>query len=178
MVRDPRLRFSPWRSATELADQWEEEQRKLFQRPSAEETILSLGDVYNNKSRSRGRNGPRARRARFKSGTNHTQQIHGKPTIGGGAPYLDYQAASFSPSTTSQGNLPHWLREAVFSPAVLGASSIACSQMMRVHVAWPRGVDRGGGTRGNPDRSFGEDRVIVIESDPSSEETISDERCA
>ena len=30
MLRDPRLHFCPWRTPKELAEQWEEEQSKLF----------------------------------------------------------------------------------------------------------------------------------------------------
>lgn len=250
MLRDPRLRFSPWRMAKDLSEQWEEEQSKLlkgthapqFQHSKsqgnslvfdcsgsgiwrervADETQLSLGDVYNHKERNI------SRRARFKSAymrKTDTEYDQGPVNNPIRDPYLVYQGENYEdepiyrlrrtavsknntstndPATcmAAKGNLPHWLREAVFSspsapieplPPTAILSS-ARSQMM--HVACPyfdhyefggtgHRLDHSLGARrgtAEPIRASGHvgkpDDVIIIESDASSEETISDDRGA
>lgn len=251
MLRDPRLRFSSWRAAKDLAERWEEEQSKLlkgtfapqFQHSKSQgislgfdssgsgirresmidETRLSLGDVYTHREHNI------SRRSRFKSAykrNNDKEYVQGPVNNPIRDPYLVYQGenyeedpiycfrrmtmlknhtASTSDPTTfmaAKGNLPHWLREAVFSspsgqiepPPPPAISSIARSQMMHVACPYFDHYEFGGkshcldyslGTRcgaAEPRRApvnvAKPDDVILIDSDASSEETISDDRGA
>ncbi|XP_065851811.1 uncharacterized protein [Euphorbia lathyris] len=123
MLRDPRLRFSSWRTARDLAEQWEEEQAKLlngtrvkFKSSSrldisvdnggflcpktgiwrenyTEETRLSLGDVYAH--RTGGRISKR-RRYSFTGVENDTELLHRPTSYPRTAPYSDFQGEIYS----------------------------------------------------------------------------------
>lgn len=249
MLRDPRLRFQPRRMARDLAERWEEEQSKLlkgtfapqfrhskaevispgfnylsttgiWRENMAEETRLSLGDVYTHRDHSVSR-WLRFRPAYVQNNDTEYLQEHQEESheeepfrcLRGRIMPKDYPSSTNAPTTfmAAKGNLPHWLREAIFSsppmrtdppPAV---SPIAQSQMMHVtcphfdhyelHLGWRNEMHHlqtsGRGHRLNhfsgmrhgtaePRKASNvgkPDDVIVIDSDASSEETISDDRC-
>ncbi|KAM6577262.1 hypothetical protein CsatB_029099 [Cannabis sativa] len=204
----------------------------IFRENMTDETELSLGDVYTHRERCI------PWRSRFKSSyvwnndSEYLQEHVKKPTTD---LYHDYQGESYEegplkcfgsctmlkdrPSSASystpfmagKGNLPHWLREAIFaSPMQTGlplpppASPIVQSQMMHVacpyfelNLGWRSDMHHHLQTSGNghlPNQFSGmkhetaeprrtsyadkPDEVIVINSDASSEETISDDRSA
>ncbi|POO03017.1 Octamer-binding transcription factor [Trema orientale] len=204
----------------------------IWRENMTDETRLSLGDVYTRKELSL------SRRSRFKSGyvrnndSEYLQEHVKNPTTD---LYFDYQEGSYEeepfnclggrtmpknyPSTNAptfmaaKGNLPHWLREAIFSsppiqtdpPLPPAVSPIAQSEIK--HAACPyfdhfelhlgtrnemhhlktsgrghclnhfSGMKRG---TAEPRTSHVDkpDDVIVIDSDASSEETISDDHSA
>ncbi|WCJ26753.1 chromatin remodeling 4 [Euphorbia peplus] len=268
MLRDPRLRFSSWRTARDLAEQWEEEQAKLlngtrvkFKSSSTldisldnnggflcpktgiwrencnEETRLSLGDVYAQRTSSRI---SKRRRYSFTGLDNDSELLHGPSNYQMTVPYADLQGEMYgkvshghlgymnmpvydsllinSPFTalTSKGNLPHWLREVVNAPLrpaeATRPPSFSSAAPIRMNKPYPdpsevyltdlrNRIDSEFGTtraidpiaygtvshigtslgtrRGKTDSSNSKpDNVIVIDSDASSEETISDDHCA
>ncbi|XP_015570473.1 uncharacterized protein LOC8274989 isoform X2 [Ricinus communis] len=267
MLRDPRLHFSSWRTARDLAEQWEEEQAKLlnghcsqFNSPltqdisldhtggflypkvgiwrgnTVEETRLSLGDVYAHRTGSFSKK----RRFKFSGVENDTEQIHRPATYRRTAMSSDFQGEIYAKgsydlgcrtlprcdplvinnpftSVASKGNLPHWLREAVYTPprpmdATLppAFSSIAHSGTKRVPYPDPSELHFNGSelgrvrvselkpsygahrTNGSLGVRHGKtevsrvsmrpvnkpDNLIIIDSDASSEETISDDHSA
>ncbi|KAL5538838.1 hypothetical protein UlMin_045137 [Ulmus minor] len=122
MLRDPRLHFSPWRVARDLAERWEEEQSKLltgtfapqFKYPKAQdvsmgfnnlgpktgswrenmadETHLSLGGAYAHTEQNI------SRRSRFKSicmRSNDTEFLQGPVGYSTGDPYIDCQGENY-----------------------------------------------------------------------------------
>ncbi|CAI9295520.1 unnamed protein product [Lactuca saligna] len=152
MLRDPRLHFAYPRSPRELAERWEEEQSKLL--------ITKT---------------PPSQSKRF------------RPTVS-----KKYDEPQPQLSLGVKGNLPHWLWEAVTVPP--SVSYTGQSGMMHwINQPFSGSVGPQGGTR-LPDpmvlngsgevigphrctsASVGKvDEVIVINSDASSEETISDD---
>ncbi|KAL4574677.1 hypothetical protein LXL04_021513 [Taraxacum kok-saghyz] len=74
----------------------------------------------------------------------------------------------------SKGNLPHWLWEAVSVPPVSSVSYTGCSGMMQ-WINQPFSGPGAGPEVRAPGGARLPDEVIVIESDASSEETISDD---
>ncbi|XP_068316832.1 uncharacterized protein [Pyrus communis] len=253
MLRDPRLHFSPRRVERDLAEQWEEEQSKLFsgicvpqlgcnyfsgpkrgiwKENTADMTQVSLGDV------DACRGGDVSRRPLFKSAytCNNGNENHRRP-LGytkrtsrfemGRDTHEDDEFSILNRSrrirrgellstdvpttcTGAQGNLPHWLREAVASPppnVPSTVSSIAHSDRLNVTLAGfdrreshlaPRnemkvtcgglrvnaplfnyssvGLGTGKQRRDHSRRDGKQEDVIIIASDGSSEETISDDR--
>ncbi|XP_062084236.1 uncharacterized protein LOC133790580 [Humulus lupulus] len=200
----------------------------IFKENMTDETELSLGDVYTHRDRCM------PRRSRFKSSyvrnndSEYPQEHVKKPTTD---LYQDYQGESYeegpfncfgswtmpknrssstnypAPFMPGNGNLPHWLREAIFTspmqtdlPLPPPASPLVQSQMMHVacpyfelNLGWRSEMHHHLQTSGKghlPNQFSGmrretaeprtshagkPDEVIVINSDASSEETISDD---
>ncbi|KAK9063081.1 hypothetical protein SSX86_016951 [Deinandra increscens subsp. villosa] len=163
ILRDPRLHFSSWRSPRELAERWEEEQSNLLRtKPTkktnpvlVQEPQLSLG-------------------------------FRGRSTLD---PFLVN-------APKANLNLPHWLREAVSFPPLRpveqgGVPSVSYTGHSGL-MQWINQPFCGSNRKmGTTDKSGPElqpisgvthpiskpDEVIVIESDASSEETLSDNQC-
>ncbi|KAJ9552824.1 hypothetical protein OSB04_016869 [Centaurea solstitialis] len=202
MLRDHRLHFASWRSPQDLAERWEEEQLKLLSpkpasqtkrfRPKkynpfvAEEPQLSLGS-------SNFQNNGIIDQKQGSLNLNY-YETRGRSTL--------ESLLVNGPTEPSRGTLPHWLREAVSFPSSgpfeqdvmpLAVSYTGHSGMMQWINQPFSGSNRTTGIanlqpsvathsldsllgRSNEYRPVGKpEDVIVINSDASSEETISDD---
>lgn len=178
ILRDPRLHFSSWRSPRELAEQWEEEQVKLLS-PNPSQT------------------------KHFKPAKKYNPNFVEEPQLSlGSKGRSTFQSSLINgPTVATNGNLtsnlPHWLREVVSYPpsrpveptAIPSVSYTGHSGLMQWINQPFSGSNR---TIGMMNKMAPElqpplvqpaaglsiskpDEVIVINSDASSEETISDD---
>ncbi|KAK9735777.1 hypothetical protein RND81_04G227300 [Saponaria officinalis] len=198
MLLDPKLRFAPWRVARDLAVQWDREQCNLFtgqhmpnrrcpKPPDAfvhprgsltrdsSETHLSLGDVYARKDGTYfGSNGQNQSHIHVTLASNSFNPMHTSVMIGG-------DGLGAGPN----GYLPHWLRDPS-GPSRSFEPSLQTSTMpptggppfarpfpnnYKLPGVVPNGVD--GPLKKKQNMT---ENVIVIDSDASSEETVSDDR--
>lgn len=220
MLKDPRLHFSPFRMARDLAERWEEEQIKLLggactsqsktsrlhgiqaeyncalrrrggalRRNPVDEIHLSLGGLYTNRKGSSIED--------FQVEQLHRSNSHTKRS-----PYEDYLTrrfnerlftSPFSGVAEANDGLPHWLREARIPLPRLADRTVA-SYHGSAQIAQPY-VEPSGPLRRRNNHPHTHDPVmhgapklggsalpraskqndfIVINSDSSSEETISD----
>ncbi|KAL8139728.1 hypothetical protein V2J09_005749 [Rumex salicifolius] len=178
MLRDPRLHFSPWRGPRDLACQWELEQHKLLNETgtsqgrylkqlviypegnnrlssSRAEPQLSLGDVYCQNEASL----YKLNNTNYKS----YYRTKGKRGIYGGGLYgeLDGRLGS---SSHARNAMPHWLQGSSSTsqmPPLVPPMSQAGPSSRVQNVIEPNAASK----PSDP---------IVIDSDASSEETISD----
>ncbi|KAL3623900.1 hypothetical protein CASFOL_032716 [Castilleja foliolosa] len=164
IIRDRRLHFSPLKTTRDLVDRWRDEQYRLFHGPPVSRPNYATVGVPFPFGLPQN---PLTRNRQFQ-----------RPVVTNG--YL------------SKGNLPHWLREAVeipprpVGPALNVAPSVFCSPDPQWYGnIWQTGVN----TVNSPvqmkhgeidlhehrDNNKKQDELIVIKSDASSEETISDD---
>ncbi|XP_031403704.1 uncharacterized protein LOC116213015 isoform X2 [Punica granatum] len=231
MLRDPRLHFSPFRVARDLAERWEEEQIRLFngacssqskisrprglpsghncslrrrggagalRRNLLDETQLSLGDLYMHKEGT-------------SMGDFPVGQLHRTGGHTGRNLYKDYLMerydkrslnGPFTSVAEANDGLPHWLREVhiplpgltyqTAASYVMPTSHSGSAKIARPHsdssMPCPRmnitsdardPVRHGAAEWGSSSlpRASKQNDFIVINSDSSSEETISDDNC-
>ncbi|XP_076935783.1 uncharacterized protein LOC143602626 [Bidens hawaiensis] len=163
ILRDPRLHFSSWRSPRELAERWEKEQSNLLRaKPSfhtkhnpIEEPQLSLG---------------------FRGRSTVDPHLVNVPKGNLNLPSWLREAVSFpcseqtgvpSVSYTGQSGLMQWINQPFCGsnragPVLQPTSGAACWAEPLAQAVAARPVSKA-------------DEVIVIESDASSEETVSDD---
>ncbi|KAL3819573.1 hypothetical protein ACJIZ3_005478 [Penstemon smallii] len=164
MLRDPRLRFLPLKTPRDLAQRWVEEQSQLFygQPPISQVKYSSMNNFMH----------PLANDARLSLGYNaHKILNNGKLQNPGTLPSYGYWP------NCSSGNLPHWLREVVGIPPRSSPVAAPTMQWLSQPSFEPRGgVAIARGTNSPCEiRVNKEEELIVIPSDASSEETISDD---
>lgn len=185
ILRDRRLRFSPWRVAKDLAMQWEEEQCKLLngkyfpfntgiQRENfMEEIQLSLGDVYAQKE---GKFNMTNTNDNFQRPLRNIRTVYSDPL------WTDCPSTSLG---TTHNNLPHWLKEAVsVPPKRLGDTGTSlCFHPYHDHKELHCGLrsrvnSRFSGWKTSDLQQSGTahcNNMIIVDTDASSEETISDD---
>lgn len=199
MLKDPRLHFLLWRSPQELAQRWDEEQTRHFSGMSSfhgkhygptkvdkrnyfhSRTGIQMEGLVDHFQLSIGHanadhvdNNPYYFPFNNNRQANGTEQIRG-PYTGMDTPhhydknYCRGQYASMASgietssadgltsSLATKGNLPHWLREAVNVPSMYPSGMQFVDRSYRYHANGQK------------------DELIVIDSDASSEETISDD---
>ncbi|GFQ05696.1 protein chromatin remodeling 4 [Phtheirospermum japonicum] len=187
IIRDRRLHFSPWKTTRDLADRWRDEQYRLFHGPPVSQvnyaTIgipLPLGVQQNPLHEC----GARMRPPAHFTNLARNRQFQ-RPVTNGYLP---------------KGNLPHWLREAFeIPPGPLGparnvAPSVFCNPSpdwygntrqpcvntrnapVQMRAEPPMVMKRGEMDLHEHQANINkQDELIVINSDASSEETISDD---
>ncbi|KAH9613266.1 hypothetical protein KSS87_009598 [Heliosperma pusillum] len=192
MLLDPKLRFAPWRVARDLAAQWDREQCNLLTRQNmSTETRLSLGDVY-------------ARREGGGFRGNGVNESHMNVTLAGklgnysGNSFSTRDGMGFDPNKY----LPRWLQEPAgisskcFEPSprvsaipqagglkLVGPfsepSATSCwgrnLNVYKVPGTVPGEIQPPSGGELSKRKQSREENLIVIDSDASSEETISDD---
>ncbi|KAK4743530.1 hypothetical protein SAY87_001531 [Trapa incisa] len=226
MLRDPRLHFSPFRMARDLAERWEEEQMKHLGgacTSQSKTSRLGIPAEYNGSKRRRG--GGALRRNPVdemhlslggwytnRNGNNNMEdfcvdQLRRSNSHSRRSPYDDYHTrqfdkrsftSSFTSATEANDGLPHWLKEAhIPLPRLMdqtvssyNASSITAQPYAEIsglhrrrnihpHVYAPmmQGAPKLGSCSSVLPRESEQNDLIVIKSDSSSEETISDDNC-
>ncbi|XP_074312320.1 uncharacterized protein LOC141647859 [Silene latifolia] len=192
MLLDPKLRFAPWRVARDLAAQWDREQCNLFNRQHMSiETRLSLGDVY-------ARREGGCFRGNVVNESRMNVTLAGKLGNYSGNSFSIRDGMGFDPNKY----LPHWLQEPAGTcskffepspgvsaiPQVGGVKLVGPFSEPSATSCWGRNLDNfkvpgtmpgeiqapSGGEPSKRKQSR-EKNLIVIDSDGSSEETISDD---
>lgn len=185
ILRDWRLHFSPWKTPRDLAEKWMDEQSQLFCNgpvsqpkyatpPDEDQVQLSLGAVQKQPS------------LHFMN----EMQLQ-RPGNQSSSSYLtNGYWGLFNPSNEyssnvhpMKGSLPHWLKAAVEVPPTqsgLNQTGFNCSgnpqQQPWLDNRYTWALRRSEPRRGNAQPSENkEDELIIIPSDASSEETISDD---
>lgn len=183
ILRDWRLHFSAWKTPQDLAEKWVEEQSQLFCNvpvsqpkystpPDEDRVQLSLGAVQKQPS------------LHFMNpGTNSSSSSY---LINGYWGLFNPSNESSSNAHPMKGNLPHWLKAAVEVPPTVSSVPQGWvnqpgnpQQQPWLNNRCPWGLRTSEPQRGKTQpselTSNKEDELIIIPSDASSEETISDD---
>ncbi|KAL8188572.1 hypothetical protein R6Q57_029860 [Mikania cordata] len=172
ILRDPRLHFSSWRSPRELAERWEEEQSNLLRtkptkknNPVVEEPQLSLGLTGRSTFDPCLVNGPRGNLT-----LPHWLQeaVSFPPTRPAGVPSVSY---------TGHSSLMQWINQPFcgFNRTMGMTDRIGTEVLQPTSGATHWDQPMAQPIAAHPIRK--PDEVIVINSDASSEDTISDDHC-
>ncbi|KAL0428336.1 UNVERIFIED_CONTAM: protein CHROMATIN REMODELING 4 [Sesamum latifolium] len=202
ILRDRRLHFLPWKTPRDLAERWQEEQSQLFRTtPISQVKYASPSDCLTDRVNSLLHSWPKGPADEVQLSLGDARPLWGlfNPSEGNPVPRDD--------AGPMNGNLPHWLREAVeIPPRPSDPSHFAVSSVSHCGTQWLHSpnfectgtsqqpwlsnryasvlnnhsanqplIIRHGKTEPHEREVNKQDNLIVIPSDASSEETISDD---
>ncbi|KAL9150969.1 hypothetical protein ABFS82_11G023500 [Erythranthe guttata] len=170
---DRRLIFSPWKTAHDLAERWLYEQARIFSYNNPAPQVHYAGPPQDHWS-SHFTNPPGDARQSYAGGSLHRPLLHHPPMTNNKK--LEKQSTNVGSSSNAgqvKGNLPHWLKEAVQVPS---SGMRWQNQPNFQSTEYP---NKRATTTNAPlviGNASKKKELIVITSDASSEETISDDR--